>query len=176
LLSAKVFLTLSGKEKITMAEKVVLKKYANRRLYDTDQKVFVSLSQVADLVKEGREIEIRDDKTGEDVTAFILTQIVLEEVKKKSLLLPVSLLSLLIRYGDTVLSEFFDKYLEQTLRNYLTYKSAMDTQFQKWLELGQDFSNLTQKAMTGLTPLPSWMEMFPGAAPKKATEEGEDGK
>jgi polyhydroxyalkanoate synthesis repressor PhaR len=174
LLSAKDFLTLSGKEKTTMAAKVVLKKYANRRLYDTDQKVFVSLSQVADLVKEGREIEIRDDKTGEDVTAFILTQIVLEEVKKKSLLLPVSLLSLLIRYGDSVLSEFFDKYLEQTLKNYLAYKSTMDTQFQKWLELGQDFSNLTQKAMTGMTPLPSWIELFPGATPKKTTEEGED--
>ena len=159
-----------------MAEKVVLKKYANRRLYDTDKSVFVSLSQVADLVKEGREIEIRDDKTGEDVTAFILTQIVLEEVKKKTLLLPVSLLSLLIRYGDTVLSEFFDKYLEQTLRNYLAYKSAMDTQFQKWLELGQDFSNLTQKAMTGLTPVSTWLEMFPGAAPKKATDEGEGGQ
>ncbi len=68
-----------------MAEKVVLKKYANRRLYDTDKSVFVSLSQVADLVKEGREIEIKDDKTGEDVTAFILTQVVLEEVKKKTL-------------------------------------------------------------------------------------------
>ena len=97
-----------------MAEKLVLKKYANRRLYDTEKSVFVSLSQVADLVKQGREIEIKDDKSGEDVTAFILTQVVLEEVKKKTLLLPVSLLSLLIRYGDSVLSEFFDKYLEQT--------------------------------------------------------------
>jgi len=159
-----------------MPEKVMLKKYANRRLYDTEKSVFVSLSQVADLVKEGREIEIKDDKTGEDVTAFILTQIVLEEVKKKSLLLPVSLLSLLIRYGDSVLSEFFDKYLEQTLKNYLAYKSVMDTQFQKWLEMGQDFSNLTQKTMSGLTPFPSWMELFPGAgAPKNpAKEEGED--
>jgi len=159
-----------------MPEKVMLKPYANRRLYDTEKSVFVSLSQVADLVKEGREIEIKDDKTGEDVTAFILTQIVLEEVKKKSLLLPVSLLSLLIRYGDSVLSEFFDKYLEQTLKNYLAYKSVMDTQFQKWLEMGQDFSNLTQKTMSGLTPFPSWMELFPGAgAPKNpAKEEGED--
>ncbi|MFZ2088125.1 MAG: polyhydroxyalkanoate synthesis regulator DNA-binding domain-containing protein, partial [Desulfobaccales bacterium] len=159
-----------------MAAKVVLKKYANRRLYDMDKSVFVSLSQVADLVKEGREIEIRDDKTGEDVTAFILTQIVLEEVKKKTLLLPVSLLSLLIRYGDSVLSEFFDKYLEQTLKNYLAYKSTMDTQFKKWLELGQDFSNLTQKAITSLTPFPSWMELFPGATPKKATDEEEGGQ
>src|SRR3990172_5348072 len=150
-----------------MAEKLMLKKYANRRLYDTEKSVFVSLSQVADLVKQGRQIEIRDDKTGEDVTPFILTQIVLEEVKKKTLLLPVSLLSLLIRYGDTVLSGFFDKYLEQTLKNYLAYKSAMDDQLQKWLELGQDFSNLTQKAMADLTPLPSWMEFFPGKEQKK---------
>ncbi len=111
-----------------MPEKVVLKKYANRRLYDTEKRSFVSLSQVAELVKQGRELEISDDKTGEDVTAFILTQIVLEEAKKKTLLLPVSLLYLLIRYGDSVLSEFFDNYLEQVLKNYLAYKSAMDSQ------------------------------------------------
>jgi polyhydroxyalkanoate synthesis repressor PhaR len=159
-----------------MAEKVRLKKYANRRLYDTEQSVFVSLTQVADLVKQGREIEIRDEKTGEDVTAFILTQIVVEEAKKKTLLLPVSLLYLMIRYGDSVLGEFFDKYLEQTLKNYLAYKSAMDSQFQKWLELGQDFSNLTQKAMTSLTPFPSWMELFPGDAAKRASDEGEEGQ
>jgi polyhydroxyalkanoate synthesis repressor PhaR len=158
-----------------MAEKLLLKKYANRRLYDTENSVFVSLSQVADLVKQGREIEIKDDKSGEDVTAFILTQVVLEEVKKKTLLLPVSLLSLLIRYGDSVLSEFFDKYLEQTLKNYLAYKSAMDAQFQQWLELGQDLSSLTQKAMTGLTPFPSWMEFFPGKGSKAEPDEGAGG-
>ena len=67
-----------------MPEKVVLKKYANRRLYDTEKRAFVSLAQIAELVKQGREIEISDDKTGEDVTAFILTQIVLEEAKKEN--------------------------------------------------------------------------------------------
>jgi polyhydroxyalkanoate synthesis repressor PhaR len=159
-----------------MADKVVLKKYANRRLYDTAKRSFVSLAQVAELVKQGREIEISDDKTGENVTAFILTQVVLEEVKKKTLLLPVSLLSLLIRYGDSVLSEFFDKYLEQTLKNYLAYKSAMDAQFRQWLELGQDLSTLTQKTMTGLTPFPSWMEFFPGQTPEKDAGEGEGGQ
>jgi polyhydroxyalkanoate synthesis repressor PhaR len=143
-----------------MPEKVVLKKYANRRLYDTEKRAFVSLSQVAELVKQGREIEISDDKTGEDVTAFILTQIVLEEAKKKTLLLPVSLLYLIIRYGDSVLSEFFDNYLEQTLKNYLAYKSAMDSQFRTWLELGQDLSNLSKKAMANFTPSPSWMDIF----------------
>ena len=158
-----------------MPEKVVLKKYANRRLYDTEKRSFVSLSQVAELVKQGREIEISDDKTGEDVTAFILTQIVLEEAKKKTLLLPISLLYLLIRYGDSVLSEFFDNYLEQTLKNYLGYKSAMDNQFRTWLEVGQDLSNLNQKSMASLTSLPSWMKLFPGKEPEKEADEGEGG-
>jgi polyhydroxyalkanoate synthesis repressor PhaR len=156
-----------------MPEKVVLKKYANRRLYDTENRSFVSLSQVAELVKQGRELEISDDKTGEDVTAFILTQIVLEEAKKKTLLLPVSLLYLIIRYGDSVLSEFFDNYLEQVLKNYLNYKSAMDSQFRTWLELGQDLSTLTTKAMANLNPAPSWMDIFPGKEPKKASDETE---
>ena len=155
-----------------MPEKVVLKKYANRRLYDTEKRSFVSLSQVAELVKQGRELEISDDKTGEDVTAFILTQIVLEEAKKKTLLLPVSLLYLLIRYGDSVLSEFFDNYLEQILKNYLGYKSAMDSQFRTWLELGQDFSSLSTKAMTNFTPSASWMDMFPDKTPAKDDDKG----
>jgi polyhydroxyalkanoate synthesis repressor PhaR len=159
-----------------MSDKVMLKKYANRRLYDPAQRAFVSLSQVAELVKQGREIEITDDKTGEEVTAFILTQVVLEEVKKKTLLLPVSLLSLMIRYGDSVLSEFFDKYLEQTLKNYLAYKSAVDDQFRLWLELGQDFSSLTQKAMAGLTPFPSWMDFSPRTGEKKGPDEGDEGQ
>jgi polyhydroxyalkanoate synthesis repressor PhaR len=155
-----------------MPEKVVLKKYANRRLYDTEKRAFVSLAQIAELVKQGREIEISDDKTGEDVTAFILTQIVLEEAKKKTLLLPVSLLYLIIRYGDSVLSEFFDNYLEQVLKNYLAYKSAMDSQFRTWLEMGQDFSTLTTKAMANFTPSSPWMD-FPSAnAPKKEADKG----
>jgi len=158
-----------------MAEKVVLKKYANRRLYDTETRSFVSLSQVAELVKQGREIDIRDDKTGEDVTAFILMQIVLEEAKKKTLLLPVSLLYLLIRYGDSVLSEFFDNYLEQILKNYLSYKSAMDSQFRTWLELGQDFSSLTQKAMADFSPASPWNDLFPKSDPKKGADQGEEG-
>jgi polyhydroxyalkanoate synthesis repressor PhaR len=158
-----------------MPEKVVLKKYANRRLYDTEKRAFVSLSQVTELVKQGREIEISDDKTGEDVTAFILTQIVLEEAKKKTLLLPISLLYLLIRYGDSVLSEFFDNYLEQTLKNYLGYKSSMDNQFRTWLEMGQDLSNLNQKSMASLTSFPSWMEFSPGKTPKNDPDEGEGG-
>ncbi len=91
------------------------------------------------------------------------------------LLLTASLLSLLIRNGDSVLSEFFVQYLAQPLKNYLAYKSAMDAQFQQWLELGQDLSSLTRKAMTGVTPFPSWMEFFPGKGSKADPDEGAGG-
>jgi polyhydroxyalkanoate synthesis repressor PhaR len=137
-----------------------LKKYANRRLYDTETSTFLSLTQVADLVKQGREIEVVDAKTGEDVTNFILAQIVMEEVKNKTLLLPLSLLYMLIRYGDSVLSDFFDSYLEQTLKNYLSYKSAMDEQFRKWLEVGQNFSSVTENVLETLNPFNPWMASF----------------
>ena len=148
-----------------MAANLVLKKYSNRRLYDTEKSAYVTLSQVAEMIKQGRQVEVRDAETKEDVTAFILTQIILEEARKKTFLLPVSFLYLIIRYGENVLSEFFEKYLEQTLKNYLAYKTAMDEQFRKWLELGKDFSE-----MTGLTPFNPFLEFFTNSARKKEKE------
>jgi polyhydroxyalkanoate synthesis repressor PhaR len=149
-----------------MADKLLLKKYPNRRLYDTEKSAYVTLSQVAAMIKQGRQIEVRDVETKEDVTAFILTQIVLEEAKKKTTLLPLSLLYLIIRYGETVLSEFFDKYLEQTFNNYLAYKAAADEQFKNWLQLGMNLSDLTQQAMEGLAPFKPWADAFSAAASK----------
>lgn len=156
-----------------MDKTLKLKKYANRRLYDTETSTFMSLSQVAELVKQGREIEVVDAKTGEDVTNFILSQIVLEEIKNKSLLLPISLLYMLIRYGDSVLSEFFDNYLEQTLKNYLAYKSSMDEQFRRWLEIGQNFSSYTEKAMGSINPFSPWAESFFGKTKEDDPDKGE---
>ena len=66
-----------------MPNRVKLKKYANRRLYDMEKSKYVTLNQVADLIRQGRQVEVVDAKTKEDVTAFILTQIILEEAKKK---------------------------------------------------------------------------------------------
>jgi polyhydroxyalkanoate synthesis repressor PhaR len=99
-----------------MAEKLLLKKYANRRLYDTEKSKYVTLTQVASAIKEGRQVEVVDAKTKEDVTAFILTQIILEEAKNKNALLPASLLHLVIQHGGNVLQEFFDNHLQQTIK------------------------------------------------------------
>ena len=130
-----------------MPQRVLLKKYGNRRLYDTERSAYVTLDQVAELVKAGRQVEVINAKTQEDVTAFTLTQILLEEARKRNVLLPVPLLHLFIQYGENVLEEFFQKYLERTLKNYLTYKSAVDEQFRKWLDMGAQLSRAASETM-----------------------------
>ena len=139
---------------------ILIKKYTNRRLYDTESSSYISLVQLADMIKEGRLVKVIEAKTKEDVTAFILTQIILEEAKRKNTLLPVPLLHMIIRYGETVLAEFFDKYLQQTLTNYLAYKAAFDEHFKNWLELGVDFSATAGKTMIGLSPFESFFDFF----------------
>jgi polyhydroxyalkanoate synthesis repressor PhaR len=153
-------------------EIVVLKKYSNRRLYDTGRSIYVTIAQVAELIRSGREVKVVDAKTEEDVTAFILTQIILEEAKKKNTLLPVPLLVLIIRYGDNILQEFFEKYLEQTVKNYLAYRGEMDRQFGKWLELSKGFSDMAGKALSGIEPFRSMFEK--ASSPDKGRLSGDN--
>ncbi|TYT75368.1 polyhydroxyalkanoate synthesis regulator DNA-binding domain-containing protein [Desulfobotulus mexicanus] len=143
-----------------MENQVLIKKYANRRLYDTEKSKYVTLAEVRLLIREGRGIHVIDVNTEEDVTAFILTQIVLEEARQKNALLPVPLLHLIIRYGDNILSEFFEKYLQQILGNYLHQKSAFDEQFRRMLDLGIDLSGMAQKTITGISPFAPFMDFF----------------
>ena len=144
-----------------MVPKVLLKKYANRRLYDTERSSYVTLQQVSDLIKSGRQVEVIDAKTSEDVTAFILTQIIVEEAKNKNTLLPVPLLHLVIQYGENVLGEFFDKYLEMTIKNYLSYRDAFDEQFRTWLGVGKGISNVASRTVPVLAPWKSLLDLFP---------------
>ena len=146
---------------------VVLKKYANRRLYDTEKSVYVTLNEVAAYIREGVDVSIVDAKTKEDVTAFTLTQIILEEAKSKNALLPVPLLHLIIRYGNNLLGEFFEKYLHQIFQNFVTHKQAMDGQFQQWIEMGLNMSQSAQKNFPGLNPFQTFFDPFGGEHQKK---------
>jgi polyhydroxyalkanoate synthesis repressor PhaR len=137
-----------------------LKKYTNRRLYDTEKSVYVTMEYVTEVIREGRQIQVTDVKTGEDVTPSILTQIVLEEARKKKYLLPLPLLYLVIQYGENVLTEFFEKHLEQTIRNYLLFRNMADDQFKKWQEYAENYSRANPQAMAGLTPFQPLFDLF----------------
>ncbi|MBW1646143.1 MAG: hypothetical protein JRJ56_07445 [Deltaproteobacteria bacterium] len=100
-------------------KKVLLKKYTNRRLYNTDNSEYVTLQEVAELIRQGSDVEVIDAKSKEDVTALILTQIVLEEAKQNNCLLPIPLLHTIIKYGDNLLIEFFESYLQKSIKSFI---------------------------------------------------------
>jgi len=140
-----------------MAEQIVLKKYANRRIYDTEKSAYITLERVGELIRGGRQVSVIDAKTSEDVTAFILSQIIVEEAKNRNILLPVPFLHLVIQHGG-VLGEFFEKYLDVTIKNYLLYKSAFDEQFKRWLDVGLNFSSIAGKTLPIATPWQSLLD------------------
>ncbi len=150
---------------------VVLKKYANRRIYDTEKSAYVTLAEVADYIRNGRQVKIHDAKTKDDVTAFILTQIILEEAKKKNALLPVPLLHMIIRYGDNLMGEFFEKYFSQTFQNFLAHKKAMDTHFKQWLEMGMHLSKITREQFKESNPFQPFFDPFSGHTKRKPDED-----
>ena len=135
-----------------MAEVVAFKKYANRRIYDTQRSRYITLDQLAEVIRQGQEVKVIDARTKEDVTALTLTQIVLEQAKRKNALLPVPILHLIICYGDNVLLEFFETYLQQIVRNYIDYKKAVDDQFKSWLDMGMGLSPTGRGGMPETNP------------------------
>lgn len=143
-----------------MQHVTVLKKYSNRRLYDTQQSKYVTLGEVRELIRDGHWVKIVDANTREDVTAFIMTQIVLEQARSKNTLLPVPLLHLIIQYGDNVLHDFFEKYLQQVIQAYLDYRKSVDEQFRNWLMFGSELSRVTQENLRNLNSLNPFMDSF----------------
>ena len=137
-----------------MPEPILIKKYTNRRLYNTQESAYITLEQLAELIREGAFVEVQDAKSGADVTDFILTQIVLEKSRQKEALLPAPLLHLIIRHGDTMLEEFFNRYLEQIINSYLTYKNSMETQFRHWVDVSMNMPGQPPPAWPGFGPFP----------------------
>jgi polyhydroxyalkanoate synthesis repressor PhaR len=86
--------------------KVVIRKYPNRRLYDTSNSRYVNLEDIAALIREGAEVQVIDEKTGRDITRVTLTQIILEDARNEPAGLPLELLRQLVVTSDTVRKEF----------------------------------------------------------------------
>ena len=158
---------------MTLSDRIIIKKYNNRRLYDTQSSKYITINQVSEMIKAMKDVKVIDANTEEDVTAYILTQIVLEEAKCKKALLPVPLLHILIRYGDNILSEFFEKHLHKTMENYISQKSAFDDHFRKMLEISTEISGVAQKTMAEMSPFKTFMNMFTYPMPSGENKEGE---
>ena len=107
------------------AEKVTIKKYANRRLYDTESSSYITLDRLAAMIREGRDFEVVDAKTGEDITHQVLTQIIVDEESRGSTLLPVNFLRQIIGLYGGQMQGAVPQYLEAAMDAFQKNQQAM---------------------------------------------------
>jgi polyhydroxyalkanoate synthesis repressor PhaR len=109
--------------------KVTIKKYANRRLYDTESSTYITLDRLAQMVREGREFEVLDAKTGDDITRQVLTQIIVDEEASGATMLPLSVLKQLIGLYGNSMQNFVPSYLEAAMDAFQRNQSAVKDAF-----------------------------------------------
>ena len=112
-------------------ERVVIKKYANRRLYNTASSSYVTLEHLSDMVKEGVDFVVYDAKSGEDITRSVLTQIIFEEENRGGgqNLLPIQFLRQLIGFYGNQMQAFVPSYLEMSLESFSKQQERFRSQF-----------------------------------------------
>jgi polyhydroxyalkanoate synthesis repressor PhaR len=107
------------------SEPVIIKKYANRRLYNTAASQYVTLEHLSDMVREGVDFIVQDAKTGEDITRSVLTQIIFEQESRGQNLLPVQFLRRLIRFYGDQMQGFLPPYLEMSMESFAKAQETM---------------------------------------------------
>ena len=109
---------------------LVIKRYPNRKLYDTEAKGYITLEQIAELIRGGQEIQVIDNVSGEDLTAVVLTQIILEQEKKQAGFVPSAILAGLVQSGGRTLNS-----LRQSLMNPHDLIQQIDTEIEQRIQL-----------------------------------------
>lgn len=138
---------------------ITVKKYPNRRLYDTEESRYVTQEELAEKIRGGVDVRVVDARTNEDLTQATLLQLIMESSAAK--LLPVSVLSRLIRMKDDALAEFFGRHVATTLDLYLAFKQGAQSAmpFFPWgaMPFGQEspFARFIPRSMWDATPPPA---------------------
>ncbi|HKR24406.1 MAG TPA: polyhydroxyalkanoate synthesis repressor PhaR [Allosphingosinicella sp.] len=139
---------------------VIIKKYANRRLYDTESSSYITLERLAEMVRQKRDFKVVDAKSGEDITRSVLTQIIMDEEARGSTMLPVNFLRQLIgMYGDqmqAVVPQYLEASLDALHRNQSQLRDAMAGAF-----AANPFAEIARRNM----------EMFTAAAGARKADE-----
>src|SRR5215468_12354863 len=175
-------MSTSNSDKQSDGRAVVVKKYANRRLYNTATSSYVTLEDLARMIKEGGDFVACDAKTGEDITRSVLTQIIVEQEQKGQNLLPISFLRQLISlYGDSM-QFLVPGYLEQAMLAFAQNQEQMRRNLQatfgifpfgQFEEMGKQNMALFERALKMLSPYGREQEGV-SIEPEPPHKEGED--
>ena len=140
---------------------VVVKKYANRRLYNTETSSYITLDNLAEMIRAGRDFVVYDAKSGEDITRGVLTQIIVEEESKGSSMLPTAFLRQLIGFYGGSLQGVVPRYLEQAMSSFARQQAQVRQVVQQTLspflppsveEIGRQNIAMIERAMSMFNP------------------------
>jgi polyhydroxyalkanoate synthesis repressor PhaR len=164
----------------TAQQPVVVKKYANRRLYNTESSSYITLDNLAEMVRKDRDFVVYDAKTGEDITRGVLTQIIVEEEGKGNALLPTNFLRQLIGiYGSNVPS-LVPRYFEEAMANFARQQESVRETVSKTLgsfmppgmeEVGRKNMAMMERALTLFSPFYREEAAKAGAEPPQDYQE-----
>ncbi len=135
---------------------MIVKRYSNRRLYDTDESRYITMNELADKIRAGAEVRVVDAKTGEDLTQVTLTQIIIES-RRAGRMFQTPVLLQLIRLGDDALAEFLGRYMSTALEMYLQLKRGAQSvsPYFPFAQMPMDATSAFARMMMGAT---QWME------------------
>jgi polyhydroxyalkanoate synthesis repressor PhaR len=136
-------------------KKLDIRKYPNRRYYDSTHSRHLTLDEIRSLIQEGYDIVVTDAKTESDITAQVLTQIILELDTAKLDSLPVPLLLRLIRMNDQLVKDFIEKYFNQALKSFLDYQRQFEEQVRRAQGLSTSFPSFSAWTEAMLKPIAS---------------------
>ena len=164
---------------------VVVKKYANRRLYNTESSSYITLENLADMVRGGRDFVVYDAKSGDDITRGVLTQIIVEEEGKGHNLLPTNFLRQLIGFYGGAMQGVVPTYLDQAMKAFSQHQEQMQAAMKKTVgsmsslfpfgnmeEIGRQNMAMIDRAFSMFTPFMGGTE--PGAGPPVDAAEREN--
>ena len=153
------------------AKKVTIKKYANRRLYDTESSSYITLDKLAAMIRDGRDFEVVDAKSGEDITHQVLTQIIVEEEARGQTMLPVNFLRQLIGMYGGKMEAAVPQYLEAAMDMFHKNQEAMRDALAAKLPGPNLFADLAKRNMEMLEQAG---RAFTGGAGAKSTPRSDD--
>ncbi len=128
---------------------LIIKRYGNRRLYNTETQSYVNYKELTKLVREGQDVKIIDSTSKEDVTKAILIQLILEEEKDKKTILPTPFLFQLLRSREDSVQDFFRNHLSASFDAYLKTKEEFDKRFRTILDMAVSAPQMWEKLIPG---------------------------
>ena len=150
------------------ADKILeIKKYSNRRYYDATHSRHLTLEEIRALIQQGYDIRVTDAKTSADITAQLLTQIILELDTPKLDSLPVPLLVRIIRMNDQLVKDFIEKYFNQALKSFFDYQRQIEEQVRQTHGLPPLFPSVSAWTKAMLEPFSA---AFSGSKPGQPAE------